>query len=207
MVRIDDTEETLGLIAGPIRLAFQFDGCRWSHYLAVGERVLASSVEWLPERDAPTRVVSPAYQQVSRQTGSAGDQALLLGQWGHHHFSGVFTAREEGGTCRSRSTSPCGAEPISNPSARPTVFLSARRTCGRPDRKELSGTSSVRAEAASSSRPLRPSRARPRRPFRSRKPADPALTYKPWHPLNPRTPRTGWRIAGDGWPRMVERFS
>jgi hypothetical protein len=97
MVRIDQTEETLALHAGPIVLAFRFDGQRWPHSIAIGERLVASSVEWLPERDDPRRVVSPAYQQLSRQASGEAEQVLLLGQWGHHHFSSVFTIHEDAG--------------------------------------------------------------------------------------------------------------
>lgn len=97
MLGIDQTEESLAFSTGTIRLAFRFESGRWPHELSVGGRLLASSVEWLPERDDPARVVSPAYQQLLRQTRAEGEQALLLGQWGHHHFSGVFTIGEDSG--------------------------------------------------------------------------------------------------------------
>ncbi len=55
------------------------------------------SIEGDPERDDPTRVISPAYQQLQFQTdGPKIIQALLVGQSGPHHFSAVFAMEEAG---------------------------------------------------------------------------------------------------------------
>jgi hypothetical protein len=47
------------------------------------------------ERSDPERVVSPTYQELDIQSGSAGPQVLLVGRSGPHHFSGVVTLRDE----------------------------------------------------------------------------------------------------------------
>ncbi len=94
MTQIVQNDDEVALVASPIRFAFRWDGRRWTHELGAGGRTLASSVEWDPERDDPTRVVSPAYQQLSQQVGPSGAQVLLVGQWGPHHCSAVFTLIE-----------------------------------------------------------------------------------------------------------------
>ena len=91
MVGIEESENGFTIGAGPFRLAFTWDGVRWSHALTFEGRLLASSLEMEPERDDPARLISPAYQQFSHQEGGGGVQALLVGQWGPHHCSGVFT--------------------------------------------------------------------------------------------------------------------
>ena len=52
-------------------------------------------MESQPERDDPTRIVSPVYQELQRHE-SAGDQTggvclLLTGQFFQHHFSAAFS--------------------------------------------------------------------------------------------------------------------
>ncbi len=95
-VQIVGTDDQVTFEAPPLRLVFRWDGQRWTHELGFNDRTVASTVEWEPEADDPTRVVSPAYQQLSTQERSEGAQALLVGQWGHHHFSGVFTVNHQG---------------------------------------------------------------------------------------------------------------
>ena len=84
-------DETRAFDAPPLRLTFRWDGARWSHGLAVSGRTIATSVESDPDRGDPDRAVSPAYQQLLDQESDAGTQALLVGQWGRHHGSVVFT--------------------------------------------------------------------------------------------------------------------
>ena len=95
MPSIAETNSGHTILAGPIALGFQWDGIRWSHNLAFEDRLIASSLEMDPERDDPHRVVSPAYQQFSHQFQGNTLQALLVGQWGHHHSSAVFTVALE----------------------------------------------------------------------------------------------------------------
>jgi hypothetical protein len=95
MAQIVQTDDEFTIVAPPIRLVFRWDGRRWAHELSSGGRVIASSVEWEPERDDPSRVVSPAYQQVSPHMGSERAGALLVGQWGPHHGSAVFTVSDD----------------------------------------------------------------------------------------------------------------
>jgi hypothetical protein len=85
------TDDSCSIEAPPVRLVFRWTGDRWSHAIEAGAETLASSEEWDAERGDPARVVSPAYQQLSHGHSALGEQALLVGQWGPHHFSGVFT--------------------------------------------------------------------------------------------------------------------
>ncbi|HWE36286.1 MAG TPA: hypothetical protein VG406_06910 [Isosphaeraceae bacterium] len=76
-------------------------GDRWTHDVAVGPRgapaVVAVAVEADAERDGPTRVVSPTYQELDFERGADRVGALLLGQAGPHHFSAVFAVWEDPG--------------------------------------------------------------------------------------------------------------
>ena len=94
MARFDFNNETLAIVAGAFQLAFQGDGERWPHQIAVGERVLALSQESDPDRDDPARIACPTYQQCHAQTVPNATEALLVGLWGAHHCSGVFHVEE-----------------------------------------------------------------------------------------------------------------
>jgi hypothetical protein len=96
MSEILQSEDACTLSAHSIRLLFVWDGTRWTHRIETGDLLLASSVEWEPGLGDPTRVVSPAFQQMSIQQQGDSSRALLVGQWGHHHFSGVFTLSSDG---------------------------------------------------------------------------------------------------------------
>ena len=101
MPELHENGDAKAIVAGDLRLAFRWTGERWVHRLELQERdqviprVLAASVEGDPDRDDPTRVVSPAYQQLHFQEDGRSMQALLVGQSGPHHFSAVFTLVEE----------------------------------------------------------------------------------------------------------------
>jgi hypothetical protein len=88
------------IVAGAFRLVFSWAGERWVHSLehqgrgAASHRVLALSTEGDPDRDDPTRVVSPTYQDLQFQEDGAKIQALLVGQSGPHHFSAVFDVEQ-----------------------------------------------------------------------------------------------------------------
>ncbi len=97
MIRIDQTEESSAVVAGPIRLTFRYDGHRWSHELSAQGRPLAASFEMESGRDDPALVITPAYQHLTYQEVDRGVQALLVGQWGSNHCSGVFTVHEQDG--------------------------------------------------------------------------------------------------------------
>ena len=94
MVTTVQNDEVCTVAAGPLRLVFAWTGECWRHSIEVGSVTLATSEEAGAAYSDPTRVVSPTYQQLSRRSDASGEQALLVGQWGRHHFSGVFTARE-----------------------------------------------------------------------------------------------------------------
>jgi hypothetical protein len=91
MSEILQSDDACTLSAHSLRLNFVWDGTRWTHKIEAGDVLLASTVEWETGLGDPTRVVSPAFQQMSIQQEGDTSRALLVGQWGHHHFSGVFT--------------------------------------------------------------------------------------------------------------------
>ena len=95
MAQIVQTDDAISIASPPIRLAFRWDGRRWSHAIEAGGRPVAASLEWEPGRDDPAPVVSPTYQQAGCQDGPAGAQAMLVGQWGAHHGSAVFTVADD----------------------------------------------------------------------------------------------------------------
>ncbi len=83
------------LSTGSLRLVFDWTGDRWAHSLEArsgddSTALLARTIEGDPDRDDPTRVVSPAYQQLEFQADGPRWLALLVGQSGPHHFSAVF---------------------------------------------------------------------------------------------------------------------
>ena len=124
MLELVNDGDRRAIVAGRLRLAFDWTGDRWVHSLEVQKRdstasrviarsvegdssgplgprlpdvsllVIVRSVEGDPDRDEPSRVVSPAYQQLEFQGDGLRLQALLVGQSGPHHFSAVFTVEE-----------------------------------------------------------------------------------------------------------------
>ena len=97
-----EAEDRRAILAPGVRLTFLRDGDRWTHALEVGKgpaRVvggIAQAVEGDPARDDPSRVVSPAYQDIQPHASGGDIQALLMGQATPHYFSAVVTARREG---------------------------------------------------------------------------------------------------------------
>ena len=113
MSRFEFNEDTQAIVAGAFRLLFRGDGERWSHEIAIGERVIAITQESDPQRDDPDRIACPTYQQCHAQEVPNARQVLLVGLWGAHHSSAVFHVEERihGGVelnvdvaVRSRST-------------------------------------------------------------------------------------------------------
>jgi len=93
----DDDHQTI--VAGDLRLAFRWSGDRWTHDLEHrgprDPRPIAWSFETTAEHADPSRVVSPAFQQLSfQEAGPDRIRALLVGQSGRHHFSAVFEVHE-----------------------------------------------------------------------------------------------------------------
>ncbi len=82
------------LAAGNLRLSFERAGDgRWVHALAVAEGPpVVRSLEGDHDRDDPSRVVSPVYQDLRVEPAADRRSATLfaLGKSGHHHFSAVF---------------------------------------------------------------------------------------------------------------------
>jgi hypothetical protein len=96
-----ETEERRAILAPGFRLTFSRVGDRWTHDLAIGDgpahpgATIATAVEGDPDRDDPSRVVSPAYQEIQPHAFDGGVRALLTGQSTPHHFSAVMTARRD----------------------------------------------------------------------------------------------------------------
>jgi hypothetical protein len=100
MFDVVDTGNVRWVQTNRLRLIFHWNGDRWEHRIEYFDgnlirRPFALSVEGDPERDDPTRVISPAYQQIQFQAaGPKITQVLLVGQSGPHHFSAVFAMEE-----------------------------------------------------------------------------------------------------------------
>jgi hypothetical protein len=92
----EETVDRTDLCAPGLRAAFARMGAIWTHSLLLPQSdglEIARVVESDPERDNPSRVVSPVYQEIQRHA-SALDRALCLlltGTLFHHHFSAVVT--------------------------------------------------------------------------------------------------------------------
>ena len=89
-----ERDDSAALSAGPLHLAFRFDGTRWAHTLCVSDTLVASSLEWESGRDDLERMISPPYQQLAMNANGPNPNAMLLGQWGKHHGSGTFVVTE-----------------------------------------------------------------------------------------------------------------
>lgn len=94
MIALEEAEN-LRVIATPdLRLLFRWSGDRWSHALEVRDgsdwQGFAESVEADADRDNPSRIISPTYQEIQWRQEENSAFALLTGSFGPHHFSTVF---------------------------------------------------------------------------------------------------------------------
>jgi|GEM_PF-1059580 len=101
--RLEEDEQRIVIDAASLRLTFLKAGERWVHVLEIAElgtdsgfREVAQTVESEIEGGDPTRVVSPAYQEIQIQPMAGGVRLLLTGQLTPHHFSAVLTVSREG---------------------------------------------------------------------------------------------------------------
>lgn len=98
---IKETADRRVVEAAGFRLVFRWIGDRWTHALeldqAPSRRPIIRVLEGDTDREGPSRIVSPAYQQLQFQEVGNTLQALLVGQSGPHHFSGVFSVQEGDG--------------------------------------------------------------------------------------------------------------
>ncbi|WP_422925254.1 hypothetical protein [Singulisphaera sp. PoT] len=101
-IRLQQEEGRIVIDAAVLRLTFLKSGERWVHTLEVadpasegGFREVAQSMEGEIAGGDPTRVVSPAYQEIHVQPMDEGARLLLTGQSTPHHFSAVLTVRRE----------------------------------------------------------------------------------------------------------------
>ena len=91
-----ESADRTDMCASGLQVAFARSGCLWTHsiILAIEDGLeIARAVDSDPQRDQPSRVVSPAYQDVQRhETAIAGSLCLLLtGTLFRHHFSAVVS--------------------------------------------------------------------------------------------------------------------
>ncbi|WZO96902.1 hypothetical protein EP7_003909 [Isosphaeraceae bacterium EP7] len=104
-VRSTSEDDCWTIDAHPLRLVVRLAGDRWIHELSVATQVglvcFARSVEGNVDRDSPSRVVSPAYQEVQEHPGDSFVRLLLTGQSTPHHFSAVLTVQRNGGEVRA----------------------------------------------------------------------------------------------------------
>src|SRR5262245_37012311 len=108
-IRFEQDDDRLVIYNQGLRLAFVRRAGRWVHHLALGEFAedlsesdqLISALECDPDRDDPTRVVSPVFQElhhhhVATEQGD-GPCLLLTGHWFQHHFSASVTVSGDAG--------------------------------------------------------------------------------------------------------------
>jgi hypothetical protein len=96
---VEDGDRRL-IVAGGLRLVFEWSGDRWLHSLEArihdgSYQVIAKALNLSAERDEPSRVFSPTFQDLQFQEHGSGLQALLVGQAGPHHFSAVFSVEND----------------------------------------------------------------------------------------------------------------
>lgn len=99
MLELVSEGDRRSIVTSSLRLEFRWSEDRWIHAIEPipSSRPIVRTIEGDLDSDDPTRVVSPAYQQLEFQERDAGLQALLVGQSGPHHFSAVFTVEESRG--------------------------------------------------------------------------------------------------------------
>ena len=102
MPTLEDSPDAIALLASGLRLTFRRDADRWTHAIerldGPEPRELARALEAREETGSdPSRLLSPAFQEIHIQRPDGDDdalQALLVGQIGPHHVSAVFTIRD-----------------------------------------------------------------------------------------------------------------
>ena len=104
MIRPDsiDSPEDRALETSALRLTFRWTGDRWAHAIEVGpeggRRVFAESIEADTDRDRvnDTGPISPTYQDLLFHEDADAKFALLVGQFGSHHYSAEFRLARDG---------------------------------------------------------------------------------------------------------------
>lgn len=93
--------------ASRLRLAFTLRDGVWAHCLGVvpqarhtwidqmGLASVLASIEAQPGASPESHPPSPSYQELQYDPVQNPEQVLLVGKFGHHHYSAVFTVREE----------------------------------------------------------------------------------------------------------------
>ncbi len=95
MIELVRGDDVYAIASSRFRLSFVRDGDRWGSLHRRRDRCrLATRRRSIEGGDDPTRVVSPAYQEIQLRDDAGSRPAFLIGQSGPHHFSAVFTVRE-----------------------------------------------------------------------------------------------------------------
>jgi hypothetical protein len=95
----EKSDELRRLWVPGVMVEFRWTGGRWVHSVHAGgtRAVVASSIDLDADKQDPTRVVSPTYQELHVKGPVEDPQLLLVGKSGRHHFSAVVSmASREG---------------------------------------------------------------------------------------------------------------
>ncbi len=95
MIEVMERDDERSVVSPAARLIFRRVGERWSHAIEVaGIGIFSESVEADPSRGDPRIVVSPTYQELHLERRGLAVLALLVGQFGPHHFSAAIRVEE-----------------------------------------------------------------------------------------------------------------
>jgi hypothetical protein len=91
----DLDDQRIVIAVHSLSLTYQRVRHSWTHSLSLvdgrEERSVVLALESDPDRDHPTRVVSPVFQEAHRHDPEAAVGLLLTGNWFQHHFSAAVS--------------------------------------------------------------------------------------------------------------------
>ena len=92
----EEGNDRVAMVGPGLRIEFDRSNDRWTHSLSLhaeSDIEIARVVESQPDRDDPTRIVSPVYQELQRHDSTRGTSLCLLmtGLWFDHHFSAAVS--------------------------------------------------------------------------------------------------------------------
>ena len=128
----EQTEDRAELYGLGMRVAFARDGEAWTHALSLAAAPgleIIRAVESDPDRDHPSRVVSPVYQELQRHQGAIGSIVCLLatGTLYQHHFSAAISLKSDpdrpGGLTLDFDVADRCRSPVESLAATYTVWL------------------------------------------------------------------------------------
>jgi hypothetical protein len=92
----EETPDRTEMCSPGLRMVFARKDTFWTHSVVLPRDdgvEIARAIDFDPDRDDPSRVVSPVYQEIQRHENSIGSALCLLltGTFFKHHFSAVVT--------------------------------------------------------------------------------------------------------------------